>query len=109
MATPVKKKTSTISKTTTPAAASREALPSTSVENSVRGLKYSILNRLKHTLARDPESATKRDWWIATAYAARDHVLERMIDTQAVHHGQNVRRLYYFSLEYLMGRLLVNK
>ena len=39
----------------------------------------------------------------------RDTIHERMIATQAVHNANNVRRIYYFSLEYLMGRLFGNK
>ena len=65
-----------------------------------------ILRHLRSTLARDPGSATARDWWISTAMAVRDHILERFIDTQAVHTDNNVRRVYYLSLEYLIGRLL---
>jgi len=69
-------------------------------------LRSLILRHLRSTLARDPQTATVRDWWISTAMAVRDHILERFIETQGVHNGQNVRRLYYLSLEYLMGRLL---
>jgi len=36
----------------------------------------------------------------------RDNILSRFLATQAVHNGRNVRRVHYFSLEYLMGRLL---
>jgi starch phosphorylase len=67
-----------------------------------RGL---ILHHLISTLARHASSAQPRDWWVATALAVRDHIHERMIATQAVHNAKNVRRIYYFSLEYLMGRL----
>jgi starch phosphorylase len=45
---------------------------------------------------------------VATALAVRDTIHERMIATQAVHNLNNVRRIYYFSLEYLMGRLFGN-
>ncbi len=64
-----------------------------------------ILHHLTSTLARHPGAATPRDWWIATALATRDRIHERMIETQAMHNNENVRRLYYFSMEYLMGRL----
>ncbi len=67
-----------------------------------------IQRHLVSTLARDPGSATPRDWWVATALAMRDTIHERMIATQAVHNANNVRRIYYFSLEYLMGRLFGN-
>jgi glycogen phosphorylase len=74
-------------------------------DDPVIALKTSITRHLTATLARDTGTATARDWWIATALAVREHLHERMIATQAVHNAQNVRRVYYFSLEYLIGRL----
>ena len=71
-------------------------------------IKDSILNHLRLTLARHPESATPDEWWTATSYAVRDRILDRFMKTQKVHHKKKVRRAYYLSLEYLMGRLLVN-
>jgi len=71
-------------------------------------IDHFILNQLKFSLARDPETATRRDWWIATSKAVQSIIIERMIATQTVHHHQNVRRVYYLSLEFLMGRLFVN-
>ncbi|MCU0792960.1 MAG: glycogen/starch/alpha-glucan phosphorylase [Opitutaceae bacterium] len=70
--------------------------------------KQAILRNLTYTLARDQGSATLRDWWLATAGAVREQILARLIATQAVHNKNNVRRLYYLSLEYLMGRLTEN-
>jgi glycogen phosphorylase len=67
-----------------------------------RGL---ILHHLISTLARHAGSAQPRDWWVAAALAIRDHIHDRLIQTQGVHNAKNVRRVYYFSLEYLMGRL----
>lgn len=67
-----------------------------------------IQRHLVSTLARHEGSATPRDWWVATALAVRDTIHERMIATQGAHNAANVRRLYYFSLEYLMGRMFSN-
>ncbi|BET67059.1 glycogen/starch/alpha-glucan phosphorylase [Opitutales bacterium ASA1] len=75
---------------------------------SAEEIQRSISNHLKFTLARDPSTATKRDWWTCTALAVRDRILERMIRTQGAHNEKNVKRVYYLSLEYLMGRLLHN-
>lgn len=75
---------------------------------SVEGVKKSITNHLKFTLARDPETATRRDWWIATCAAIQDRILERFMDTMAAQTGNNARRVYYLSLEYLMGRMMEN-
>ncbi len=71
-------------------------------------IDHFILNQLKFTLARDAESATARDWWIATSKAVQSIIIERMIATQSVHHHSNVKRVYYLSLEFLMGRLFLN-
>ncbi|RME71278.1 MAG: glycogen phosphorylase, partial [Verrucomicrobia bacterium] len=78
------------------------------IGDSVESVQRSIENHLKYTLGRDRETASMHEWWISTSLAVRDRILERMIRTQAAHHHGNVRRVYYLSLEYLMGRLLVN-
>lgn len=75
---------------------------------SVTAFREAILRHLKSTFARDPITATRNDWWSATCMAARDLMLERYIATQSVHASKNVRRVYYLSLEYLMGRVLSN-
>ncbi len=92
------------------AAAKKSALKSFrfDVESDKDSIKASILNHLRFTLARHPESATQDEWWTATCYAVRDRLLDRFMKTQAVHHEKKVRRAYYLSLEYLMGRLLIN-
>jgi starch phosphorylase len=78
------------------------------LDKSVTGLKALIQSSLKFSLARDAATATKRDWWLATSKAVQSIIVERMIATQAVHHNQNVKRVYYLSLEFLMGRLFSN-
>src|ERR1700733_2845801 len=75
-------------------------------DSPVEVFRSLILRHLVSTLARPAALATARDWWVATAMAVRDQTHNRMIATQAIHNAQNVRRIYYFSLEYLMGRLL---
>src|SRR3954465_14804355 len=82
--------------------------PNPSTDTPVDVLRSLIQRHLVSTLARHTASATPRDWWVATALAVRDTIHERMIATQAVHNAQNVRRIYYFSLEYLIGRLFGN-
>lgn len=79
------------------------------IQQSVKDeLRESLEKHLKYTLARDTITATNRDWWLVTCCAVRDQILKRFIDTQKIHHESNARRVYYFSLEYLMGRLLNN-
>jgi starch phosphorylase len=100
-------------KTTARKAAAKKSPPTEegfafNISETTEGMKTSILNHLKFTLARDTNSATKRDWWIATSHAVHDRILERFIHTMETHHNENVRRVYYLSLEYLMGRMLNN-
>ena len=78
------------------------------LDTSVTGLKKLIRNHLKFSLARDMKTASRRDWWLATSKAAQSIIIERMIATQTAHHRVNTKRLYYFSLEFLMGRLFSN-
>jgi len=78
------------------------------LDSSVQGLKGLILSHLKFSLARDPMTATKRDWWLATSKAVQSLVVERMMKTQEEHYKHNTRRVYYLSLEFLMGRLFSN-
>ncbi|HEV3272880.1 MAG TPA: glycogen/starch/alpha-glucan phosphorylase [Candidatus Methylacidiphilales bacterium] len=81
---------------------------SSTFETSSQSVKDSILYHLKYSLAHDIQTATQRDWWLATSKAIQERVIERMIATMAVHNREDVRRVYYLSLEFLMGRLFNN-
>jgi len=76
--------------------------------DAVAAFRADILRHLTFTLARDTTTAIRMDWWLATCFALRDRVLERFLRTQGAHAQANARRVYYLSLEYLMGRLLRN-
>ncbi|MDR1890883.1 MAG: glycogen/starch/alpha-glucan phosphorylase [Puniceicoccales bacterium] len=71
-------------------------------------IKESIIKHLQFDLARDQVSATLRDWWVAVCLMAKEMIMSQFIRTQKSHHENNVRRVYYMSLEYLPGRLLKN-
>src|SRR5881394_62405 len=61
---------------------------------------------LLRTLAKNRHTATDRDRYHALALAVRDRLVERWVATQQAHHLNNVKRIYYLSLEFLIGRLL---
>lgn len=86
--------------------ASRKAIKKKAIKH--QPMKESILEHLQLTLAHDPAIATKRDWWTCISLAVRDRMVNNMIKTQATHFETQTRRVYYLSLEYLMGRMLVN-
>ena len=74
----------------------------------VDALKNRISNHLTYTLARDAASATKRDVYFSTAWTVRDRLAEKWAATQARYTRQDARRVYYLSLEFLIGRTLGN-
>jgi len=71
-------------------------------------LRENFERHLRQTLARDRYSATDRDRYYALALAVRDQLVERWIATQQAHHKRNVKRVYYLSLEFLIGRMMGN-
>jgi len=71
-------------------------------------LRQSFLYHLHHTLVKDKYSATKPDLYMALAYAVRDLLAERWLDTQQSYYQNDAKRVYYLSMEFLMGRTLSN-
>ncbi|MFA6282206.1 MAG: glycogen/starch/alpha-glucan phosphorylase, partial [Candidatus Omnitrophota bacterium] len=70
------------------------------------GIKCSFLATLEYSLAKDQYSVTSNDNFMALAITIRDRLIERWINTQQKYHKENVKRVYYLSLEFLIGRLL---
>ena len=78
------------------------------VEMTVEGLKDDFCWHLRYTLAKDESRATERDKYTAFANVIRDRIVERWISTQKEFSDRNTKRVYYMSLEFLIGRLLGN-
>jgi glycogen phosphorylase len=74
----------------------------------VEALKRDIESHVRHTLARDGASATERDVYVSTALVVRDRLAERWAATNARYQHRDVKRVYYLSLEFLIGRTLGN-
>ena len=68
----------------------------------------SFLEHLEYTLGKDKYTATGYDAYNALAYAVRDKLVERWLDTQQAYYNSDYKRVYYISMEFLMGRTLGN-
>ncbi|MGI6494638.1 MAG: glycogen/starch/alpha-glucan phosphorylase [Kiritimatiellia bacterium] len=78
------------------------------VQMSTESLMEDFQWHLRYTLAKDQADSTEYDHYIALSKSVRDRLVERWIITQQAYRNQNVKRVYYLSLEFLMGRLLGN-
>lgn len=75
---------------------------------SVDALKHSIAYKLMFILGKDPAIAKKHDWLNATLFAVRDRMVERWLKSNRAQQSQDVRKVYYLSMEFLIGRTLSN-
>jgi len=71
-------------------------------------IQLSFANHLEYSLSKDQYTATMRDLYHSLALATRDRLIERWIRTQQMYYSRDVKRVYYLSAEYLMGRALIN-
>jgi len=74
----------------------------------IPSFKLSFLHHLKYTQAEGITSATPLDTYMAASLAVRDRLIERMLRTQRAYLDNDVKRVYYMSMEFLMGRYLAN-
>jgi len=78
------------------------------IQKSAKGLKQDFAWHLRYTLAKEEHNATERDKFMAFVYSVRDRIIEDWMKTLAHYEKENVKRVYYLSLEFLIGRLLGN-
>ncbi len=69
-------------------------------------IAWGFAEHLKYTLGVDKYTATNHDRFMSLSYAVRDRLINQWIKTQQTHHTRNVKRVYYLSLEWLIGRLM---
>ncbi|MDH5761364.1 MAG: glycogen/starch/alpha-glucan phosphorylase [Nitrospinota bacterium] len=77
-------------------------------DNGSEDLKKSIRNHLKYSQARDWQSSSQLDRYNSVALTVRDRLVERWINTQNKYHEKDPKRVYYLSMEFLVGRALIN-
>jgi len=67
-----------------------------------------IKQHLQYTLATDKSSSTDWDHYRSVVMSVMDRLHDRWLDTQQQYHDNKSKRVYYLSMEYLIGRLLDN-
>ena len=75
-------------------------------DDDIELFKAAVLAKLTLAIGKDTTEATGRDWFVATALALRDRIIHRWLasERESLAHGR--KRIYYLSLEFLIGRLL---
>lgn len=78
------------------------------VNVDVNDFRDAVLAKLTYAVGKDPEHAFEHDWFQAIALAARDQMVDHWMDhTRQIYRSQQ-KRVYYLSLEFLIGRLLTD-
>ena len=65
-----------------------------------------IIRVLRHRIGKDERAAKLHDWYNASIFALRDEIIDRWIASTRRTHDENAKRVYYLSMEFLIGRLL---
>jgi starch phosphorylase len=71
-------------------------------------LREAILRHVRYTLVRPTSELKPADYLKPVALAIRDRIVDRMLETEARYRHKDSKRLYYLSMEFLMGRLLAD-
>ncbi len=78
------------------------------LDTSAEAFKKAFTDHIHHTLARNEKTVAEHEKFLAVAYAVRDRLIDRWIQTQETYYNNDVKRVYYLSLEFLIGRTLGN-
>ena len=71
-------------------------------------LRRRITDKLRHHIGHAPGPTSERDWFVATALAVRDAVVGPWLDSTQRAADAGAKRVYYLSLEFLPGRMLLD-
>ena len=77
-------------------------------DHGVADFKRAIANKLIYAVGKDPAAAKPEDWLHAVQLAVRDQLVERWMATTRAQYEQDVKRVYYLSMEFLIGRTFTN-
>src|SRR5450631_664110 len=77
-------------------------------ELALAEIKGAILAKLRLAIGKDAGMATKHDWYKAAALALRDRIVHHWLTGDKQSYDAGSKRVYYLSLEFLIGRLLTD-
>ena len=83
-------------------------LPSIRTASDVDALRRAFADHLQFSIGKDEHSATALDRYHAVADAVRDRMMRHWLQTQQTYYRSDAKRVYYLSLEFLMGKALEN-
>jgi starch phosphorylase len=83
-------------------------LPNSRTATDVDSVRRSFADHLQFSQGKDEHSATALDRYFAVAYAVRDRMMRRWIQTQQHYYRSDAKRVYYLSMEFLLGKALEN-
>ncbi len=110
--TPSKKTTKTTAKTKTEASKvvkpKKLSKAKAGVLAKLPPIEQALQNHLVFSSFKTNAAATARDWYDAASHTVRDHVVERWVKTAESYYRDDPKRVYYLSLEFLIGRMLSN-
>ncbi len=78
------------------------------LDPEVAELRDAIVAKLLYSVGKDLTTARPRDWFMATALATRDRIVDHWMDATRLNNLKGHKRVYYLSLEFLLGRLLAD-
>lgn len=93
---------------TKPKKTTRVAKPKANSALQLAPIKQALQQHLVFSTFKTSNAATPRDWYEAASYSVRDHVVERWVKTAESYYRDDPKRVYYLSLEFLIGRMLSN-
>ncbi|WP_312233421.1 glycogen/starch/alpha-glucan phosphorylase [Stutzerimonas nitrititolerans] len=76
--------------------------------DDIATFRENVLRKLTYAIGKDAGHASQLDWYEAVALATRDRMIDRWMDRTRETYRQNGKRVYYLSLEFLIGRLLTD-
>src|SRR6266481_4629357 len=71
-------------------------------------IRRDFIDHIEYSRGKNPDNATPYDRFLALAQTVRDRLAKKWVKTQRTYYEQDVKRAYYLSAEYLLGRALAN-